>query len=177
MARKERYVVGLDVGTSKVAAIVGEMMDDGTLDIIGIGLADSKGIRRGVVNNVDSAAEAIKKAIDEAELTAGVEIDTVYLGLSGAHVKAFNSRGVVAVAGRNREITREDVKRAMKATIRARNVKGEEFEITGEELLARAMQHEVDHLNGILFLQHLSALKRDLIRRKIRKLQKAGEWD
>ncbi|MBN8730767.1 MAG: peptide deformylase [Acidobacteria bacterium] len=72
---------------------------------------------------------------------------------------------------------REDVKRAMKATIRARNVKGEEFELTGEELLARAMQHEIDHLNGILFLQHLSALKRDLIRRKIRKLQKAGEWD
>lgn len=115
MARKERYVVGLDVGTSKIAAIVGEMMDDGTLDIIGIGLADSKGIRRGVVNNVDSAAEAIKKAIDEAELTAGVEIDTVYLALSGAHVKAFNSRGVVAVAGRNREITREDVKRAIDA--------------------------------------------------------------
>ena len=115
MARKERYVVGLDVGTSKVAAIVGEMMDDGTLDIIGIGLADSKGIRRGVVNNVDSAAEAIKKALDEAELTAGVEIDTVYLALSGAHVKAFNSRGVVAVAGRNREITREDVKRAIDA--------------------------------------------------------------
>ena len=77
MARRERYVVGLDVGTSKVAAIVGEMMEDGTVDIIGIGLADSKGIRRGVVNNVDTAAEAIKKALDEAELTAGVEIDTV----------------------------------------------------------------------------------------------------
>jgi cell division protein FtsA len=115
MARKERYLVGLDVGTAKVSAIVGEMMDDGTLDIIGIGLADSKGIRRGVVNNVDSAAEAIKKALDEAELTAGVEIDTVHLALSGAHVKAFNSRGVVAVSGRNREITRDDVKRAIDA--------------------------------------------------------------
>ena len=115
MARKERYLGGLDVGTSKVSAIVGEMMDDGTLDIIGIGLADSKGIRRGVVNNVDSAAEAIKKALDEAELTAGVEIDTVHLALSGAHVKAFNSRGVGAVSGRNREITREDVKRAIDA--------------------------------------------------------------
>jgi cell division protein FtsA len=103
MSRRERYLVGLDVGTSKIAAIVGEVMDDGNLDIIGIGLADSKGIRRGVVNNVDSAAEAIKKAIDEAELTAGIEIDSVYLALSGAHVKAFNSRGVVAVAGRNRE--------------------------------------------------------------------------
>src|ERR1051325_4925305 len=112
---KERYLVGLDVGTSKVAAIVGEMMDDGGLDIIGIGLSESKGIRRGVVNNVDSAADAIKRALDEAELTAGVEIDTVHLALSGAHVKAFNSRGVVAGAGRNREITRDDVKRAIDA--------------------------------------------------------------
>src|SRR6187401_217012 len=115
MARRDRYLVGLDVGTSKVSAIVGEVMDEGNLDIIGIGLAESKGIRRGVVNNVDSAAEAIKRAIDEAELTAGIEIDQVYLALSGAHVKAFNSRGVVAVAGRNREITREDVKRAIDA--------------------------------------------------------------
>src|ERR1017187_4423305 len=109
LVRKERFLVGLDVGTAKVSAIVGEMMDDGGLDIIGIGLAESKGIRRGVVNNVDSAAEAIKRALAEAELTAGVEIDTVYLALSGAHVKAFNSRGVVAVAGRNLEIAREDV--------------------------------------------------------------------
>ena len=115
MARKERFLVGLDVGTSKVIAIVGEAIDDGGVEIIGIGTAESKGIRRGVVNNVDSAAEAIRKAIEEAELTAGVEIDTVYLALSGAHVKAFNSRGVVAVAGRNREITREDVKRAIDA--------------------------------------------------------------
>src|SRR6187401_969754 len=115
MSRRERYLVGLDVGTSKIAAIVGEVMDDGNLDIIGIGVADSKGIRRGVVNNVDSAAEAIKKAIDEAELTAGIEIDTVHLALSGPHVKAFNSRVVVGLAGRNREITRDDVKRAIDA--------------------------------------------------------------
>ncbi len=115
MTRRERYLVGLDVGTATVSVIVGETMDDGTLDIIGIGVAESKGIRRGVVNNVDSAAEAIKRALDEAELTAGIEIDNVHLALSGAHVKAFNSRGVVAVAGRNREITREDVKRAVDA--------------------------------------------------------------
>jgi cell division protein FtsA len=115
MARRDRYLVGLDVGTSKVAAIVGEIRDEGAVDIIGIGVAESKGIRRGVVNNVDAAAEAIKRALDEAELTAGIEIDTVYLALSGAHVKAFNSRGVVAVAGRNREITRDDVKRAIDA--------------------------------------------------------------
>jgi peptide deformylase len=72
---------------------------------------------------------------------------------------------------------REPVTRARKATVRAQNVKGEWFEIVGEELLARAMQHEIDHLNGILFINHLSTLKRDLIKRKIRKLIKAGEWE
>ena len=68
MARKERYLVGLDVGTSKITAIVGETTDEGGLDIIGIGLADSKGIRRGVVVNLEAAVDSIKKAIDEAEL-------------------------------------------------------------------------------------------------------------
>ena len=111
--RRERYLVGLDVGTSKITAIVGETTDDGGLDIIGIGLADSRGIRGGIVVNLEAAVESIKKAIEEAELTAGVEIDPVHLGLSGAHVKAFNSRGVVAVAGKNREITNEDVRRAI----------------------------------------------------------------
>lgn len=72
---------------------------------------------------------------------------------------------------------REQVKRANKVKIRAKNAQGETVEHEGEELMARAMQHEVDHLNGILFLSHLSPLKRDLIRRKIRKLQKLGEWD
>ncbi len=115
MARKERYLVGLDVGTSKTTAIVGEALDDGALSIAGMGVAESHGIRRGVVVNVDAAVESIKKAIDEAELMAGVEIDTVHLGLSGPHVKGFNSRGVVAVAGKNREITREDVRRAIDA--------------------------------------------------------------
>ena len=115
MTRKERYLVGLDVGTSKTTAIVGEVMDDGALDIIGIGMAESRGIKRGLVVNLEAAVESIKRAIEEAELTAGIEIDTVQLALSGAHVKGFNSRGVVAVAGKNREITREDVRRAIDA--------------------------------------------------------------
>ena len=115
MARRERYLVGVDVGTSKIAAIVGEVMDDNGLDIIGVGVAEARGIRRGAVVNLEAAVESIKRAIEEAELTAGVEIDTVHLGLSGAHAKAFNSRGVVAVAGKNREITREDVHRAIDA--------------------------------------------------------------
>jgi cell division protein FtsA len=98
-----------------MAAIVAEALEDGGLDIIGIGVVEAQGIRRGVVVNLEAAVESIKKAVEDAELTAGVEIDSVHLGLSGAHLKAFNSRGVVAVAGKNREITREDVRRAIDA--------------------------------------------------------------
>lgn len=72
---------------------------------------------------------------------------------------------------------REPVTRANQVTVRARNEKGEDIELSGEELLARAFQHEIDHLNGVLFISHLSTLKRDIIRRKIKKLQKTGEWD
>jgi peptide deformylase len=72
---------------------------------------------------------------------------------------------------------REPVTRSNKVIVKAHNEKGEPIEIAGEELLARALEHEIDHLNGILFIAHLSALKRDMIRRKIKKLQKAGEWD
>jgi peptide deformylase len=72
---------------------------------------------------------------------------------------------------------REPLTRANKVTVRAQNEKGEAIELEGEELLARALLHEIDHLNGVLFIAHLSALKRDIIRRKIKKLQKAGEWD
>jgi len=72
---------------------------------------------------------------------------------------------------------REQVVRPLKVTVRARDVKGKEFEMAGDELLARALLHETDHLNGKLYISHISALKRDLIRRKVRKLQKAGEWE
>ncbi|MEK6629228.1 MAG: cell division protein FtsA [Acidobacteriota bacterium] len=115
MGRKERHLVGLDIGTSTVAAIVGELVDGNQIEIIGLGVAESHGIRRGAVVNLDAAVDSIRKAIDEAELTAGAEIDNVFLGLSGTHIKGFNSRGVVAVAGKNREITRDDVRRAIEA--------------------------------------------------------------
>ena len=115
MGRKDRYLVGLDVGTSKVCAIVGEMVDDGGLDVVGIGVAESRGIRRGVIVNLEAAVDSIKKAVDEAELMAGVEIDAVHLSMAGPHIKGFNSRGVIAVAGKSREITRDDVRRAIEA--------------------------------------------------------------
>jgi len=115
VSRRERYLVGLDVGTSHVCAVVGESLDDGRLDIVGLGVAESRGIRRGVVVNLEAAVDSIKKAIEEAELMAGVEIDSVHLSLSGPHIKGFNSRGVIAVAGKSREITRDDVRRAIDA--------------------------------------------------------------
>ena len=115
MGSKDRYLVGLDIGTSKVAAIVSEMMDDGSLEIIGIGMAEAKGIRRGAVVNLEAAVDSIKRAVDEAELMAGVEVDSVYIAISGPHIKGFNSRGVIAVAGKSREITRDDVRRAIEA--------------------------------------------------------------
>jgi len=115
VAHRERYIVGLDVGTSTVCAVVGETRDDGGIEIVGLGVAESHGIKRGVVVNLEAAVESIKKAIEEAELMAGIEIDSVHLAVTGPHVKGFNSRGVVAVAGKNREITREDVRRAIDA--------------------------------------------------------------
>src|SRR5581483_4888925 len=85
--------------------------------------------------------------------------------------KQVGEEGCLSIPG-----FREPVARSNRVTVRAQNEKGEAIELTGEELLARAFQHEIDHLNGILFINHLSALKRDIIRRKIKKLQKAGEW-
>jgi len=86
--------------------------------------------------------------------------------------KQVGEEGCLSIPG-----FREQVRRSKKVTVRAQNVEGEWFERTGEDLLARAMQHEIDHLNGILFITHVSPLKRDLIKRKIKKMIKAGEWE
>lgn len=113
--KKDRYVVGLDIGTHKVCAIVAEISEEGRLDVIGIGQAESKGLRKGVVINLEATVESIKKVVEEAELMAGVEIGSAYVGIAGTHIKSFNSRGVVAVSGKNRVIEREDVRRAIEA--------------------------------------------------------------
>ena len=110
---KNEYVVGLDIGTKKVAAVIGEIAEDKKLEVIGIGTAESRGLRKGVVVNLDSTSAAIKKAQEEAELMAGVEIDAAYVGISGAHIRSFNSRGVIAVSGRDRKISREDIRRVI----------------------------------------------------------------
>jgi len=108
-------ITGLDVGTTKVCAVIGEVTPAGGLDVIGIGTSPSRGLRKGVVVNIDSTVEAIKKAVGEAEQMAGVEVGSVYAGLSGGHIRGVNSRGVVAVSGKNKEVGRADLERALEA--------------------------------------------------------------
>ena len=110
---KNNYIVGLDIGTKKTAAIISEITEDKKIEIIGIGTTDSRGLRKGVVVNLEATVNAIKKAQEEAELMAGVEIDSAFVGISGAHIKSFNSRGVIAVSGKNKEITPEDIERVI----------------------------------------------------------------
>jgi len=115
LSKKERYIVGLDIGTTKVTAIVSEVAESGRVDVIGIGSTESKGLRKGMVINLGETVGSIKRVIEEAELMAGVEIEGTYVGLAGGHIKGFNSRAVVAITGRSREITRDDVFRVIDA--------------------------------------------------------------
>lgn len=117
--KQENIIVGLDLGTTKVCAIVGETKEDGRVDIIGIGISPSHGLKKGVVVNIDSTVESIKKAVSEAELMAGLQIDSVYVGISGSHIKGINSRGVVAI--KNKEVGPADVARVIDAA-RAVNI-------------------------------------------------------
>jgi cell division protein FtsA len=113
---EERYVVALDIGTSKVCALVGEITDRGQLEIIGKGTSPMKGTRRGNIINLDQAVEAVKKAVDEAEVMAGVQIESAYVGVSGDHIRSVNSRGVVSVMGKHKEIGADDIDRVIEAS-------------------------------------------------------------
>ncbi len=113
MPKKEQLVVGLDLGTTKICAIIGKRSAEGTIEIIGLGTTPSRGLRKGVVVNIDSTVETIKKAVEEAELMAGVEVTSVYAGIAGGHIRSMNSRGVVAV--KEREVGRGDVDRVIDA--------------------------------------------------------------
>jgi cell division protein FtsA len=109
---KENLIVGLDIGTTKICAIVGNLTEEG-LDIVGIGTSPSRGLRKGVVINIESTVESIQKALQEAELMAGCEIKSVFAGIAGGHIKGFNSQGVIAI--KNREVSPEDVARVIDA--------------------------------------------------------------
>ena len=110
--KQDNLIVGLDIGTTKICAIVGHRTDEG-LDVVGIGTSPSRGLRKGVVINIEATVDAIRKALQEAELMAGCEIKLVYAGIAGGHIKGFNSQGVIAI--RNREVTNEDVRRVIDA--------------------------------------------------------------
>lgn len=107
--------IGLDIGTSKVRCVVGEPADNGRMSIIGIGEADSRGLRRGIVTGAEGVAESVRKAVGEAERVSGLDILSAVVNLSGEHFRGENKNGVVAVAGAGREITEEDVERAIES--------------------------------------------------------------
>jgi cell division protein FtsA len=106
-------LVGLDIGTSKVVAIVGEIKSDGALEIIGIGSHPSRGLKKGVVVNIESTVQSIQRAVEEAELMAGCEIHSVYAGIAGSHVRSLNSHGIVAI--KDKEVVQGDVERVIDA--------------------------------------------------------------
>ncbi|GAB4442274.1 MAG: cell division protein FtsA [bacterium] len=111
-AKNNKIIVGLDIGTTKICTIVGELVDS-NLEIIGVGIAPSKGIRKGVVINIDETVEAIKKSVQEAEMMSGSRISSVYVGIAGGHIKSYNSTGVIAI--KNRIVTENDKRRVIDA--------------------------------------------------------------
>ena len=108
-----RRIVGLDIGTSKVAAIVGELTPEGGLEVIGLGSHQSRGLKKGVVVNIESTVQSIQRAVEEAELMAGCHIESVYAGIAGSHIRSLNSHGIVAI--RDREVYAQDVERVIDA--------------------------------------------------------------
>jgi cell division protein FtsA len=112
MGRKEKHIVGLDIGSTKVCTLIAAARETG-LEPIGVGLADSKGLKKGAVVNLEATVESIKKSVSEAEAMARCEVETVYVGLAGPHVKSFNSRGVTSIPTRTREINSDDVRRVI----------------------------------------------------------------
>src|SRR5687768_8228491 len=105
--------IGLDIGTSKVRCVVGEPSDNGRMNIVGIGQAESKGLRRGIVTSAEAVAESVRRAVGEAERVSGLDIESAMVNLSGEHLRGENKNGVVAVAGPDKEITEDDVDRAV----------------------------------------------------------------
>jgi cell division protein FtsA len=113
MARKSdrNLIVGLDIGTSKVACIVGEINEDGDVEVIGIGTHPSRGLKKGVVVNLETTVQSIQRAVEEAELMAGCRINSVYAGIAGSHISSMNSHGIVAI--KDKEVTQGDVDRVI----------------------------------------------------------------
>ncbi|MEO7793334.1 MAG: cell division protein FtsA [Thermoanaerobaculia bacterium] len=143
MAKAEQYVVGIDIGSSKVAVLIGQRDSKGALEVAGRGTAPNRGTRRGNIVNVEAAVEALKAASEEAEVMAGVEISRAYVGVAGADVRCVNARGMVSVARKDREIMKPDIQRALGAAQSAALPSDREI------LHAIAQEFVVDEQGGI----------------------------
>ncbi len=115
MPKPETHIVSVDIGSSKVGFLIGQVDESGAIEVVGKGMAPHRGSRKGNVVNVEATVEALKKASEEAEVMAGIEISRAYVGVAGTDIRSVNSRGMVSVTRRDREITRQDITRALEA--------------------------------------------------------------
>jgi cell division protein FtsA len=152
--KADNIIAGLDLGTTKVCTIVGEVKDSGQVDVIGIGISPSHGLTKGVVVNIESTVESIRKAVREAELMAGAEIGAVYVGISGEHIKGVESKGVAAI--KSREVGEADVARAID-TARSINIPG-----TQQILHVLPQEFIIDDLEGIKDPHGMSGTRLDV---------------
>lgn len=113
MAKQLNTIVGLDIGTSKISVVIAKLSPDARLEVIGVGTSQSRGLRKGVVINIEATVESISKAILEAETMAGCEVSTVYASISGGHIKGFNSHGIVGI--KNKEVSHNDIEGVIEA--------------------------------------------------------------
>ena len=112
MGRRDKTIVGLDIGSTKICTLIAAARN-GSMESVGFGKVDSKGLKKGVVVNLEATVEAIKRSVHEAEIMAGSEVDEVFVGLAGPHIRSFNSKGAIPISNQSREITREDVRRVI----------------------------------------------------------------
>lgn len=141
MSKKTDHIVGLDIGTTKICCIIGEKTPEGGIDIIGLGQFPSRGLRKGVVVNIDSTVESIKSAVEEAEMMAGFEIESAFVGIAGGHINSLNSHGIIAVKGK--EVIEKDVERVIEAA------KAIAIPLDREVIHVLPQEYVVDNQDGI----------------------------
>jgi cell division protein FtsA len=141
MSKKTDHIVGLDIGTTKICCIIGERTPEGGVDIIGLGQFPSRGLRKGVVVNIDSTVESIKSAVEEAEMMAGFEIESAFVGIAGGHINSLNSHGIIAVKGK--EVIDKDVERVIEAA------KAIAIPLDREVIHVLPQEYVVDNQDGI----------------------------
>jgi cell division protein FtsA len=141
MSKKTEHIVGLDIGTTKICCIIGEKTPEGGIDIIGLGQYPSRGLRKGVVVNIDSTVESIKSAVEEAEMMAGFEIESTFVGIAGGHINSLNSHGIIAVKGK--EVIEKDVDRVIEAA------KAIAIPLDREVIHVLPQEYVVDNQDGI----------------------------